>query len=115
MLLVLAATGLSAATWPPAVQDYRDLLNKLSKNTTEWSMSARALREWMAQNDPDYPIYHLAAPEGWNNDPNGVTHDPHTGLYHRFYQYDPTYSETKKHGTIPRTWGHTVSRDLAIW
>ena len=50
------------------------------------------------------------------SDPNGVTYDPHTGLYHRFYQYDPTYSDTKCHATgTPRTWGQTVSRDLATW
>ena len=56
-----------------------------------------------------------AAPEGWNNDPNGVTFDPHTGIYHRFYQYDPTYSETKHSGNVPRTWGQTVSKDLVYW
>ena len=110
-----SATSSTGPAWPPAVTNYRDLLNRLSKNTTEWGAAARELRQWMIAHDPDYPLYHLAAPEGWNNDPNGVTFDPHTGLYHRFYQYDPTYSETKKHGTVPRTWGHTVSRDLAHW
>lgn len=62
--------------------------------------------------------HHALAPaalEGWNNDPNGVTFDPHTGIYHRFYQYDPTYSETKHSGNVPRTWGQTVSKDLVYW
>ena len=65
---LLAATEAAAGgpgDWPAAVTDYRDLLNKLSKNTTDWAIKARAIRQWMAENDPDYPIYHLAAPEGW--------------------------------------------------
>ena len=81
-------------------------------------------------NDPDYPIYHLAAPEGWNNDPNGIIHDEHVdGLYHRFYQYDKTYGDDCMHGNTKhcafngttvqnpasRVWGHTVSKDGAIW
>ena len=41
--------------------------------------------------------------------------DPHTGIYHRFYQYDPTYTDQRMHGRVPRTWGHTISRDLATW
>ena len=114
-VLVVTAAALAAGGWPPAVTNYRDLLNRLSKNTTAWAAAARELRVWMQENDPDYPLYHLAAPEGWNNDPNGVTFDPHTGLYHRFYQYDPTYSDTKMHGSVPRTWGHSVSTDLATW
>jgi hypothetical protein len=84
----------------------------------------------MMKTDPDYPIYHLAAPEGWINDPNGVTFDPKDGgMYHRFYQYDKTYSDDCRHGRISncivdgkkilnpasRVWGHTVSRDGATW
>ena len=119
-----------AAQLLPAVHDqvmrYRGLLNVLSKNSSDWAAAARELRLWMQQNDPDYPLYHLTAPEGWNkcaapscspshrclasrvarclsslelpslnsrstdnpigSDPNGVTYDPHTRLYHRFYQ-----------------------------
>ena len=67
---------------------------------------------------------------GWNNDPNGVTFDPKDGgLYHRFYQYDKTYSDDCMHArtvnctfdgkAVPnpqaRTWGHTVSKDGATW
>lgn len=33
-----------------------------------------------------------------NNDPNGVTYDEASGLYHRFYQYDKTYSDSCMHG-----------------
>ena len=45
---------------------YRGLLNSLSKNTSDWAAAARDLRLWMQTSDPDYPLYHLAAPEGWN-------------------------------------------------
>ena len=48
------------------VMRYRGLLNSLSKNTSDWAAAARDLRLWMMTNDPDYPLYHLAAPEGWN-------------------------------------------------
>jgi beta-fructofuranosidase len=109
------------------IQAYRDLLIAFSKNTSVWADTSRALREYMAANDPDYPLYHLVAPEGWVNDPNGVTFDPGTGLYHRFYQYNKFYSATcnQQHQAgcaalgVPngraRTWGHTVSKDLAVW
>ena len=61
----------------------------------------------------------------------GVTFDPKSGLYHRFYQYDKTYGDACMHGNtrncslgpsgakVPnaqaRTWGQTVSRDGAFW
>lgn len=74
-------------------------------------------------------------PEGWNNDPNGIIHDEAgDGLYHRFYQYDKTYSDKCSacngagvaHANctfdgkpllnpMSRVWGHTVSRDGATW
>ena len=127
-LAALAApTAANAPGLAPEVQAYRDLLISFSKNTTEWADTARALRVFMIANDPDYPLYHLAAPEGWINDPNGVTYDPATELYHRFYQYNKYYSTTCNQQTqtgcaalgVPnghaRTWGHTVSRDLALW
>ncbi len=119
-----------AAAWPAAVTDYRALLQTSSKNATLWAATAARLRAWMQATDPDYPLYHLAAPEGWVNDPNGVTYDAGRGLYHRFYQYDKTYSDACMHGNAvdcaawsfggdpllnARAWGHTVSADLATW
>lgn len=112
--------------WPDVVTEYRSLLGNYSKNISKWAATTRQMREWMQIADPDYPIYHLAAPEGWVNDPNGVTYDEKTGLYHRFYQYDKTWSDECRHGSITacdpawvnpaaRTWGHTVSSDLATW
>ena len=129
---VAAAFVYTVATlpsWPTQVTAYRALLGNFSKDLPAWSKAAAALRSFMQQHDPDYPVFHLAAPEGWVNDPNGVSFDPSTGLYHRFYQYDKTYSEQCKHGsvgnctrwaygrrnTLGRTWGHTVSEDLVVW
>ena len=124
----MRASALPAA-WPPAVEDYRALLRAFSKDVSAFAAAGRALREGMAASDPDYPLYPLAPPEGWANDPNGVTFDPASGLYHRFFQYDKTYSEDCAHGRWvncsafgfgglnrnSRVWGHTVSRDLATW
>ena len=119
-------------SWPPVIEYYRDLLVAFSKDVPTWAATTRAARKWMASRDPDYPLYHLTAPEGWNNDPNGVTFDPAGapgGLYHRFYQYDKTYSDDCMHSRTTnctfhgkvianpaaRVWGHTVSRDGATW
>jgi sucrose-6-phosphate hydrolase SacC (GH32 family) len=111
------------------IDDYRNMLTSFSKNTSQWAKTTAALRIYMQLKDPDYPLYHLVAPEGWINDPNGVTYDPSTGLYHRFYQYNKVYSATcnqknqtgclalnlSKSTGRARTWGHTVSKDLALW
>lgn len=58
--------------------------------------------------DRHRPRYHLTAPSGWINDPNGVGF--HHGRYHVFYQYNPD---------APRWdcvhWGHASSADLVHW
>ena len=133
---IASTPGPYNSSWDPSIQAYRAMLVKYNggKATAAevpmWARTARAAREWMIANDPDYPIYHLAAPEGWNNDPNGVIYDEHgDGLYHRFYQYDKTYSDECRHGNTQncniggtpvqnprsRVWGHTVSRNGATW
>ena len=113
----------------PEALAYRNMLISFSKNTSDWSKTSRDLRIYMMKNDPDYPVYHLVAPEGWVNDPNGVTFDPSTGIYHRFYQYNKYFSATcnqqiqtgcallnlTKEIGHARTWGHTISKDLATW
>ena len=61
-----------------------------------------------AQADPTRPIFHVAAPAQWINDPNGPIF--YKGYYHLFYQLDP-FSDK---GGI-KYWGHVRSRDLAKW
>jgi beta-fructofuranosidase len=61
-----------------------------------------------AQTDPTHPLFHVAAPAQWINDPNGPIY--YKGFYHLFYQLDP-FSD--KGG--PKYWGHARSRDLAKW
>ncbi|SJX63831.1 related to Sucrose-6-phosphate hydrolase [Sporisorium reilianum f. sp. reilianum] len=56
------------------------------------------------------PTSHFLGPHGWMNDPCGPSYDPRTGLYHLWYQWNPTASTW---GNI--SWGHAYSRDLVHW
>lgn len=55
-----------------------------------------------------YPAYHLAPPDGWLNDPNGLCQM--NGTFHFYFQYVPKNPE----GGLAH-WGHYQSRDLAHW
>ena len=57
---------------------------------------------------PWRPAFHLAAPAGWLNDPNGLCR--FRGEYHVFYQYSPFDAN----GGV-KFWGHYKSRDLLSW
>ncbi|KAK3301804.1 glycosyl hydrolase [Chaetomium strumarium] len=55
------------------------------------------------------PRMHFTA-NSWINDPCAPGYDPHTKLYHLFYQCNPTGCEW---GNM--SWGHIVSRDMVSW
>ena len=54
------------------------------------------------------PLFHLCAPIGWINDPNGFS--AFNDEYHLFYQYYP-------YDTIwgPMHWGHSKTKDFIKW
>ncbi|PFG15518.1 beta-fructofuranosidase [Propionicimonas paludicola] len=58
--------------------------------------------------DPHRPGFHLTAPQGWLNDPNGLCQ--WDGVFHLFYQYNP---DAPVHNQIH--WGHVTSTDLVHW
>ncbi|MFT4217317.1 MAG: glycoside hydrolase family 32 protein [Micropruina sp.] len=60
------------------------------------------------RHDPARPRFHLTAPTGWLNDPNGLCQ--RDGVHHLFYQYNPAGGF---HHQIQ--WGHATSRDLVHW
>ena len=52
--------------------------------------------------------YHMMAPIGWINDPNGFVQ--YKGVYHLFCQYHPYSAQWG-----PMHWGHWTSLDLVHW
>lgn len=58
--------------------------------------------------DRQKPRFHITAPQGWLNDPNGIVRA--NGRYHVFYQHNPA---APRHADIH--WGHASSEDLVTW
>ncbi|WP_429154194.1 glycoside hydrolase family 32 protein [Aeromonas media] len=76
------------------------LLNQVVRSLLAGQLKAAA--------DPHRPRWHLAAPVGLLNDPNGFIE--HDGRYHLFYQWNPLGCEHRNKG-----WGHVSSTDLLHW
>ncbi|CAH0719661.1 unnamed protein product, partial [Brenthis ino] len=79
----------------------------------EYELAQKELEEYIQTakkkvNEKWRPLYHVAPPVGWMNDPNGFSY--HNGEYHLFYQYYPYKSEWG-----PMHWGHSSSPDLVNW
>lgn len=65
-------------------------------------------REMAKVSEDQRPVYHLSAPVGWMNDPNGFS--VYKGEYHLFFQYYPYAAHWG-----PMHWGHVKSKDLIHW
>ncbi|RGE62447.1 glycoside hydrolase family 32 protein [Eisenbergiella massiliensis] len=68
-------------------------------------------REWEkmhCRTAVEKPFFHVCAPTGWINDPNGFSQ--YKGEYHLFYQYHPY----NKHWG-PMHWGHSKTDDFIKW
>jgi len=61
-----------------------------------------------SHNEQYRPQYHFTPEKNWMNDPNGMVY--HKGIYHLYYQYNPTGS---RWGNM--SWGHASSPDLLHW
>ena len=59
--------------------------------------------------DPARPRFHLTAPMGWLNDPNGVCQ--WDGVHHLFYQYNPAGGFHRRiHWGGGRCWGQRIGQ-----
>ncbi|ORA37204.1 glycoside hydrolase family 32 protein [Mycobacterium aquaticum] len=61
-----------------------------------------------SRNDRWYPSFHITAPAGWINDPNGLSY--FKGRYHVYFQHHPYTSDW---GLMH--WGHVSSADMVTW
>ena len=71
----------------------------------------RKANEYIKQNcvsKKELPVFHVAPPCGWMNDPNGFS--VYQEKIHLFYQYHP-YNEVWG----PMHWGHCESEDFIKW
>jgi beta-fructofuranosidase len=85
-------------------------MNNIVRNNSEILNKARVFEGESIKNIPEgeRPSFHLSAPIGWINDPNGFS--KFAGEYHLFYQYHPY--DTK---WGPMHWGHSKTKDFIQW
>ena len=60
--------------------------------------------------DAHLPAFHLQLGR-WQNDPSGIFHDPATGLFHLFLDFENKFNFSN----LNTTWAHVVSRDAIRW
>lgn len=85
-------------------------MNNIVRNNNEVLDKARIFEEEGIKNihKEQRPSFHLSAPIGWINDPNGFSR--FEDEYHVFYQYHPY--DTK---WGPMHWGHSKTIDFIKW
>ncbi|EKQ57090.1 MULTISPECIES: glycoside hydrolase family 32 protein [unclassified Clostridium] len=85
-------------------------MSNIIKGNSEILNKARVFEEESIKKIPveQKPSFHLSAPVGWINDPNGFS--KFSGEYHLFYQYHPY--DTK---WGPMHWGHSKTKDFIKW
>lgn len=77
--------------------------------TTPIERAERAVAELArTRDDRWYPTFHIAAPAGWINDPNGLSF--FAGRYHVYFQHHPFGTQWG-----PMHWGHVSSPDMVTW
>ena len=83
---------------------------QMKEQMSEKLQKARSYEEQALLNTEMAPkqAFHVCAPVGWINDPNGFSF--YKGEYHLFYQYHP-YSVVWG----PMHWGHVKTKDFIKW